>query len=180
MTSKEQSRQKSARLFLNPTNVSQNCSRAEEGRDKLTTAGGSTGKPALTRAHSIGAIGCGGKLSEGSKRQQKEVDEVFAALTLDGTEASVLGISGGLKAKHTDISWVVAFGRISFRLHEILATLEYGPKPSPRVIYRSHPKPSGLLSAGHSAANHSVHCMDSLRQHGRGGLLLCASGFGDP
>eukprot|EP00752_Nemacystus_decipiens_P001572 g1533.t1 len=47
----------------------ENCSHAEED-------GHNTGKLAVTRGHSSGGIGCGGKPSEGSKRQQKEADEV--------------------------------------------------------------------------------------------------------
>lgn len=69
-------------------NVPQTCSHAEEG--EKVTSGGNTGKHPLTRAQSSGAVGCGGRLSRGNKRQQKEAEEVFAALTLDGIEASVL------------------------------------------------------------------------------------------
>eukprot|EP00903_Cladosiphon_okamuranus_P016531 g15251.t1 len=62
------------------------CSHAEEGGEKLSISKGTAGKHTLTRGHSSGAIGCGGKLSGGNKRQREEADQVFAALTLDGTE----------------------------------------------------------------------------------------------
>lgn len=43
-------------------------------------------KHAPKRASSSGAVGCGGRHPAVTKRQKRETDEIFASLTLDGTE----------------------------------------------------------------------------------------------
>ncbi|CAN0470354.1 unnamed protein product, partial [Ectocarpus sp. 8 AP-2014] len=59
----------------------------EEGRKRSSTAGGdNSGKHAPKRASSSGAVGCGGRHPAVTKRQKRETDEIFASLTLEGTE----------------------------------------------------------------------------------------------
>ncbi|CAM9759100.1 unnamed protein product [Scytosiphon promiscuus] len=76
----------SCQIFTHP----RACDGAEEGRQQSSTGlGGGSGasaKHVRKKAPSSGAVGCGGHLSSGTKRQQKEADELFAALTLEGTE----------------------------------------------------------------------------------------------
>lgn len=158
---------------MKPTNVPQTCSHGEEGGKKLTTSKGNAEKHALTIAHFSGAIGCAGKLSGGNKRQREEADEVFAALTLDGTEASYLDNRGGV---HIHCSMLLG----------LLAVLETCPvfKKSPATQsmrvpafstpdFPFAPRPLVFTSDGGSTTQHAIHGMVEATRSG--GLFYCVN-----
>lgn len=121
----------------NRSNAPQACSHAgEEGKKPTTSKGKNIGKHAPTRAHSSGAIACGG----GNQRQQQEADEVFAALTLDGTEARVEDIDAGIGSLYV------------CRVKGTWQLRVCGSQPSSRLTCQSHAN-RRLSTCGHGAAS---------------------------